>query len=253
MKIANTGTVGGTHLNAIIYGLTGAGKTYFLGTSRRSKETDPMFIIDLDRGLKTIRRAKVDFVQPESFAELQEAYDFLRHDKHKYRSVGLDGLTEFQRGMSMGTIQEEIDDEFAYKELGKAKAPDRQDWLKSHVHVRKVIRAFRDLSQLRDPERRMHVFITSLEKADEARNYVCPLLPGVLGMECGAYVDILARLSVRERTNGTEVRTLQIRESKAADGMRVLAKNRMGLQDTRLDNPSIPKLMDLWMGGQERE
>lgn len=237
--------------NSIIYGLTGVGKTTFLGSANDCEETSPILIVDVDRGSLVLGGKKVDIVQPENFAELQEVYDFLRNSDHKYKSVGVDTLSEFQKGLSMGTLMDEIDDEFEYTDLAKSAVPNRQHWLQSHTQLRKFIRAFRDLSYLRDRKRQLTVFLLALERMDRERGVICPSLPGVLGTECGAYVDLLARMTVQEDEDGKEVRALQFVSSTDDEGMKVLTKSRLTLRGKRIVNPTVDALMKRWAGGTE--
>ena len=238
------------HFNGIFYGLTGVGKTQLLGSAEDCEATSPMLLIDMDGGLLTLAGQQQDVVRPTNFPELQDVYDHLREDNTKYRSVGIDTLTEQQRGISMGSILGEIDEDLAYNDLGRSTAPSRQDWLKSSVHMRKFIKAFRDLSYLEDSEKRLHVFCTAGERTDESRSIGCPSLPGVLGIECGGYVDVLARLVSTTREVGDtlkEVRYLYTREYEDDEGVKYLGKNRLGLLGRRVTNPTMDRIMNKWL------
>lgn len=250
IKVTNPPSRSEARFNGIFYGLTGVGKTQLLGSAEDCEFTSPMMLIDLDGGLLTLADTDIAVVRPTNFVELQEVYDYLRNDNTKYQSVGIDTLTEQQRGISMGTILGEIDEDLAYNDLSKSTAPTRQDWLKSSVHMRKFIRAFRDLSYLEDTERRLHVFFAAGERTDEVRNIGCPSLPGLLGLECGGYVDVLARLTVTSRETEDnkieEVRYLYTKEHEDQGGVRYLGKNRLGRLNRRVRNPTIAKLIAQW-------
>lgn len=239
------------HFNGIFYGVTGVGKTTLLGSAQKCKATSPMLFIDHDSGLLSLADTDIDVVRPMNFPELQEVYDFLRHDNTKYRSVGIDTLTEEQRGISMNTILDEVDETAAYKDLARSTPPTRQDWLKSQIHMRKFIRAFRDLSYLPDRTRRLHVFMTAGEKVDETSAMGCPALPGVLGLEAGGYVDVLGRIVIRKRVvdeKTVESRFLYTKEVTTEEGVKFLAKNRLGRFGRGVWDPTIKTLIDKWTG-----
>jgi hypothetical protein len=243
------------HINMIVYGLTDAGKTFFCGTAALCAETSPTLFVNIDKGTLTIKRfmqkhgltaKELAITSPKNFGDIQDIYEYLRYENTKYRSVCLDSLTEFQKGPSMGTILGDLEDDMAYKDLGKSTPANRGDWLRSHEHVRKLIRAFRDLAYLDDESRRLHVIMTALEKEDEKRMIVCPSLPGVLGLECGALVDILGHLSEQENAEGRELRFLRTKSFTNDDGVKFLAKNRGGLLGKGIWKPTVASVVDVW-------
>lgn len=194
--------IAGRHLNALIYGDSGAGKTLLAGTAIYCEATRPALFIDVDSGVTTLDSAGIldsewiDIVRPRSWTDFQKIYEFLANDNDYYRCVVVDSLTEIQRKFSMGTILGEIGEGVdTYNDLGRSPVPTRQDWMRTGDQMRKLIRALRDLAYLPDQDRRVHVIMVALEKHEEKRKVICPALSGTLGMECGAFVDILARLS----------------------------------------------------------
>jgi hypothetical protein len=241
--------------NAIIYGDTGSGKTFLLGTANDCEDATPMLLIDVDGGTKSLRGRKIDIVRPGSWKDLQDIYNFLRHDNHQYRSVGIDSLTEFQKKFSMGTILGDIkvskEGDTEYSDLGETTVPTRQDWMKTGDQMRKLIRAFKDLAYLKSGGDRVHVFMTCLEKIEEKRQLVGPMFSGQLSVESGAYVDVLARLSnhaVKEEEEGEEKvtnrRHLLVDVYENAEGVKYLAKNR-GSSVKSLWEPTIKKIIHL--------
>jgi len=128
--------------------------------------------------------------------------------------------------------------------------------------MRRFIRAFRDLAYLPEKDRRIHVFLTALEKIDEARSVVCPSLPGLLGVEIGASVDILARYSFKQLdweedgTPGKTVRHLSMKEFINDDGIKHLAKARVpkGARfPTAFRSPTVNKILGQWVNRSEFE
>ncbi len=240
--------------SAIIYGETGSGKTRLLGTAVDCEATNPCLLIDVEGGTKTLRGIKIDVVRPSSWKEIQDIYNFLRHDNTKYRSVGIDSLTELQKKYSLGTILGDLtgEGESDYTDLGGTVVPTRQDWLKTGDQMRKFIRAFKELAYLKDVKMRLHVLMTCLEKYDDKRNQVSPLFSGALAGESGAYVDTLARLShittEEEGEEGKLVRTsrrhLLVDSYTDADGKRYLAKNR-GSEVKHIWDPTIELIINM--------
>jgi len=239
-----------SHINMIIYGESGSGKTYLGGTAQDCEDASPVLYIDFEGGTETLRGKPIDIVRPKNWIDIQNIYDFLVNENDKYRSVVIDSLTELQKKLSMGSILGELGpDTDRYLHLERAIAPTISDWLRSGEQMRKVMRAFRDLAYLSDRDRRVHVVMLAQEKADDKKGVVCPSLPGALGVDCGAMVDILARLSRRTITDDdgntttrshllTDVYTDQL-------DVRYLAKNRGGRLPLSIWDPTIEKILEL--------
>jgi hypothetical protein len=250
-------------LNILIYGMTGVGKTHLLGTANDCEEMYPMLLVDTEGGTKTLAGKKIDVARPKDWAEIQDIYDFMRYENKKYRSIGLDSLTEVQRKLSMGSILGELDKD-GYKNLGATIVPQRQDWMRTGDQMRKLIRAFRDLAYLTEEKRRVHVVFTALERSAEDRN-VFPQLSGQLGQEVGAFVDVLGRLAVTDmdvpteesdeeakaegdqETPGTrQMRYLLVDTVTGKDGRHYAAKNRGGRLGQIVWEPTLDKLVQAW-------
>lgn len=247
-------------VNSIIYGDTGSGKTFLLGTSMEYEPTSPLLLLDVEGGTKTLRGKNVDVVRPASWKELQEIYNFFRHDNHQYKALGIDSLTELQKKYSLGHILGDLREVEDYTNLADTVVPTRQDWLKTGDQMRKFIRAFKGLSYLRkgeggDP---IHVFMTCLEKIDDKRNLIGPLFSGQLMAESGAYVDVLARLSCIsvEEDDGeggisiVNKRHLLIDSYINSEGVRYLAKNR-GSGERQIWSPTIKDIVMIGHGEEK--
>jgi hypothetical protein len=257
MKIEHPTNREDLRLSILIYALTGAGKTAFCGTVQDCPETSPTLLINVGGGPNTLAGKHMDILNPKSLEDFQTILRLLftknlvPGSKYQYKSVCLDGITGFQQELSMPEVQGirpagQADD---YSNLAASVPPDRRDWLFAHEHSRRTLRAFRDLS---DPtfERKIHVILTALEKKDDMRSIVCPDLPGKLGVECGAYVDVLARLSIetQEQDDKTvEYRKLWVRQDMSTEGLTVLAKNRGGFLGKSMVNPTMAKIYKRWM------
>lgn len=224
----------------IFYGHTDVGKTHLLGTAQDCEATSPTLFIDIDQGDLTLsERSDLDVVTVKNFDELQDIYEFLLEDNDKYRSVCLDSLTAEQADISMPTILEELDDG-KIADLGRVSHATQRDWGSSAHQMRKTLMAFKQLSRHPDPDKRLHVFMTALERVDEKRDIGVPALPGSLGFGCGSFVDVLARLTVDEEDVRRMFTTKHVDDT---DGIVYLGKNRLRLLPRRMKNPSINRIM----------
>lgn len=241
--------------NTLIYGLSGVGKTRLLGSAQKCAETSPIFYMAVDPGTLSIQGSGVEVFRPQNFKEIQQAYNFLRFENTKFRSVGVDSLTEMHDRLSMGDILGVLKEDASYDNLAGHVPANQYDWLQSGEQMRRTIRAFRDLAYLPDVERRIHVFMTALERVDEKRNIICPALPGALGLGIGASIDILSRMSI-ERVEVSEgkfkrARHLSLSETETEDGMKVASKARtpIGLDfPSEVWKPTVSILLQLWSG-----
>jgi len=239
-------------LNIILYGASGAGKTFLAGSALECEETSPVLFIDVDSGTSTLQGKEIDIVRPRSWKDIQKIYEFLLNDNTHYKCVVIDSLSEMQKKFSMGTILGEIKEGGdTYNDLGGTPVPTRQDWMRTSDQMRKLIRAFRDLAYLKDEDRRIHVVMIALEKTDDKRKLVCPSLPGALGSDCGAFVDVLARLSRQnideEDSEGNTItsthRILLTDTYVDEEGMNYLAKDRSSKLDTIWD-PTMQAIVE---------
>jgi hypothetical protein len=252
VKITTVETGIDVHLTGIFYGLPGVGKTHILGTAQKCEATSPILVLDVDKGMATLSGSGIKVVRPSSFDEIQDIYNYLRFDNTTYRSVGIDSVTVTQQDLSMGEIIGIIEEAGAYTNLANHTPSTQYDWLSSGEQMKRTVSAFRDLAYLKDKKHRIHVFFTALEKTDDKRNIVCPSLPGVLGPEIGAKVDILGRMTLRpvHKEGGRTIDKYYMElKQHDEDGYKYLAKVRApenvsvprGMYD-----PTIQKLLDLW-------
>ena len=97
--------------------------------------------------------------------------------------------------------------------------------------------------------------MTARERVEEKRRVTTPQLPGQLGSECGAFVDILARISSHDFETedddgakiGTETRRMLLFSAYTSDnGMRYLAKNRGGSLPRSMWDPTMKAVIAAW-------
>lgn len=243
-----------SYINAIIYGMSGVGKTYMCGTAEDYSGSAPALFMDVEGGTLSLHGRGIEVTRPKVWKDLQVIYDYFRNENTKYKCLIIDSLTEIQRKISLGDLLGDTSDNDHYADLGSTKSAGRQEWLKTGDQMRRYIRAMKELAYLEDPDRRVHVIMTALERMDEKKNTVCPNLAGQLGLEAGSFVDILGRLSTVEVDSEDEDsdeetvtrRHLLTQEYTDEYGNKYLAKNRGGKLGLQVWEPTIAKLIGVW-------
>lgn len=242
------------HMNAIIYGASGVGKTWLAGSAASAHRT---LIIDFDAGTSTLRGVEnVDVFRPAGIYDIQEIYRWLRHSEHPYGVIVLDSLTECSRKYSMGHVMGELlEGSDEYSDLTEATTPSMAAWGKIRAQMTKMIRAFRDLAYLQLESQRVHVLMTALERYNEEVDTYSPQLIGSLSLEVGAAVDCVFRLSRQrvEDDNGVQVvrRHLLTVEHVDPRGRIYQAKNRGGRLPQGIWNPNMADILKTWEGETE--
>lgn len=147
-----------------------------------------------------------------------------------YKTVIIDSLTELQK-LDMVTIMKEV---VAARPQQDPDTPSQREWGKSAEHMRKIIRAYRDLP--------CNLIATALAASvtDQTSNVTSlfPSLPGKLRTEVPGFFDVVGLLRV-DIVNDNPVRLLQ-----TAKSARVIAKDRTGALEPVEESPSIPLLWE---------
>ena len=218
----------------MVYGEPGVGKTHLLGTAQDHKDTSPLLIIDIDGGVQTLRKRKdIDVVQARSFDHLvavyKELFNSIKNGKLEYSTIGIDTLSEFQK-LDIGKIARDFAD-------GNPKldedVPDMRAYYKSGEHIRKIVRAFRDL-----PANVIFNCHTVTDKDNFNRTVYLPHLPGKLKVDIPGFLDIVGYYRA-ETEDGVVNRYLQVQKTES-----VIAKDRTGALDPVEPNPTLPMLWD---------
>lgn len=99
-----------SYLNALIYGLSGVGKTTLAGSADLVPDMRPVLVIDIEGGTLSLRRIAPDVktVRVETWKQMQQVYDALLVEDHPYQTVILDSLTEIQYGIMTDLNRSEI-------------------------------------------------------------------------------------------------------------------------------------------------
>ncbi len=221
------------YLNFLMYGHAGSGKTYLGGTAQNHPKTRPMLILDVEGGTTTLREHKdIDVIQVRSPQQVKEIHDELRENNNgHYKTVMIDSLTELQK-LDMRSIMLEVIQKRPDQDVD---VPSMREWGKSSEHIRRIVRAFRDLE--------MNTIFTALmvdykdEKTGQVTFY--PSVPGKLKAEVPGFLDVVGYLHV-DIEEGEVIRTIQF-----AQTAKIIAKDRTGALGDKLVNPTIPQMFDL--------
>jgi hypothetical protein len=225
-------------LNLLVYGEPGAGKTWLGGTADDDERTRPLLVVDIEGGVTTLRhRQGVDVVTVRSMPELEKLHNDLYHSIQNgtmhYKTLMLDSLPELA----------DLDMRFIMKEAyGRnpdkvdKDVPSQREWGKSRVHMRTIVRAFRDLPA--------HTIFTAqlgtLQEEGQPTKYF-PGFAGKLRTEIPGFMDIVGYLYPEiEPGSGVIVRKLQVQGTR-----RVVAKDRTSALGTLMENTSVPQMWDL--------
>jgi phage nucleotide-binding protein len=214
MKIQNTKNVNEQKIKAVIYGLSGAGKTT-LADSLKDFNT---LIISAESGLMSIAGSGIDFVditkddngnllpKENRIDRLMEVYKFANslEAKKKYNLLFIDSLTEISQCL--------------YDRL-KKEFPDRKDSLVLYGELgqktRDMIKAFRDLGDY-------HVVFTCLsviDKDETGKRFAAFDLIGSISNKLAGFFDLV--LYLRADSEGKRELICDATDS-------ILAKNRGG-------------------------
>lgn len=225
-----------SYLNLLIYGHPGAGKTYLAGTAEDHPMTSPVLVLDIEGGTVTLRKRKsIDVIQVRSPQHMKEIHDELRvNNNGYYKTVAIDSITELQK-LDMREVMREM---LQKRPDRDPDVPDKREWGISGEHIRRIIRAYRDLE--------MNTIFTALmvDYKDDKTGQVTfsPSLPGKLRNEVPGFIDIVGYLYVT--VEGEEVnRRLQLQPTQ-----KVMAKDRTDALGKWLDNATISDMWNLIHG-----
>lgn len=222
---------GAAKCKALIFGPPGKGKTFFLGTLDDDPRTHPTLILDFEGGVQTLVGRDTDVATIHNWQDYNEAYQVLADPKTKYKSVGVDSLSETQAGGLLAILEQG----------GKRPDPDtlgKGDWGVILVQMRRFVREFKALG--------MHVFMTALtgDDLDKVEGKVqVPLLQGGFAKEAPGIFDVVGYFGEQEDEETEKMKRILI--LKNWPGYRVKARTPMGLEaPDAILNPTATKLLD---------
>lgn len=220
----------GKHHRVMIYGEPGVGKTVFAGTS-------PKALILTNDDAETISAAAMgssaDVWVCESYTQIEEAWEWLRHEGHKeYEWVWVDNLTLLQ-DQSMDSIMREL---VARNPNRNRWVPDQHEYLVNQNRLSTTVRDFKKLP--------MHVGFTAHVMKSEDQDGKILYLPmlqggkGELSQKICGLCNMVGYLAQRKK-GGQNKRILYIEKTG-----RYLAKGRYPGMPSQLEDPSMPLLLE---------
>lgn len=187
-------------LKALIYGPAGHGKTTFVATAQLDERTSPMLFIDFEGGEQSLAGLAIDMVSIRDWSDYDEVYRELVSGRTEYQSIGLDSISETHIFSLLDILE---------KEGPNRKDPNalqQQDYGKSTILMRRLLRSFRDLP--------MHVFFTCAAKDDvEPRvgSVKKPALAGQMSEELSGMMDCVAYLAIGKNDDDEDIRALLLK------------------------------------------
>lgn len=224
------------YLNSLFYSEPGVGKTHLIGTAQDHKLTAPVFILDVDGGISTLRkRTEIDVVQVRSTKQLVDAYKTLFNaipsdgKRYPYGTVAIDTLSELQ-SLDLSEIMKQfarINDKI------DPDVPDVRGYGKSGSHMRQIVRMFRDL-----PCNTIFTCHAQTDRNNDMKLMTQIKLVGKLRTEAAGFLDIVGYYRA-EADGDTLNRYMQFRGTDTT-----VAKDRTGAFEPVEVNPTIPMLWD---------
>jgi len=237
LEIVRAGTAPqGRKLNILIYGPSGVGKTRLAASADDVPAMRKVLFLDIEGGTFSIEQAhpKVEIARITTWGQIQDVYnDLFDQDGAGYGTAVIDSSTESQR-YSMDSVMESA---YRRDQSLDRDIPMQRHWGISIEHMRRMIRAFRDLP--------MHTIITALAKEETDslnRRYIKPSMPGKLASEIAGFMDIVLYMYMKEDDEepGTMSRVVATRA-----GELYTAKDRSDRLPAYMVNPTMKQIYDL--------
>jgi hypothetical protein len=180
------------YIKALLYGLSGRGKT----STALTLKPETTLVISSESGLLPLAGKNYTVWEMETYDDMMTAYNRLNSEelKGKYKVVFIDSLTEVNELAKEKIVK--VDRPNLGKDLGKVydDLMTQQDYQLLSTRMTRLIRAFRDLPY--------HVIFTCLESQtkDERTGevFITPSINGKLALNIGGYFDEVFRMVTKE-------------------------------------------------------
>ncbi len=212
-------------INLLVYSVPGEGKTVLAGTSPKG------LIMNCDLGDESITDSDCDAVDVTNYGELEDMYQYLKHEDHGYEWVWWDSLTLFQ---DRTLIDEILADAHAENPRQSADVASQREYLVSMNKVGRYVRQFVALPI--NFGITCHVGTQDLKEPDSDDLIYMPLIQGngMPSKVCG-YMNVVGYLHEKDEKK----RLITQRTS------RFYAKDRFNALGKAVINPTIPKIEKL--------
>lgn len=218
-------------VKSLTFSPAGHGKTHLLGTAQDDPRTAPMLLLDFEGGEETLAGLDIDVARIRDWDDYSEAYEVLADEKCKYKSVGIDSVSETHIWALLTRVDE--------------KGPSRNepdlieqgDYGVVSTQMRRLLREFRDLP--------LHVFYTAGAKEIEVRKegkVRVPAMAGQLADEVVHLMSVVGYLAKGEDDDG-EFRSLLL-QNYAGFRTKIRTKWETVAPD-EIEDPTITKLLDV--------
>jgi len=197
MKVKSTKDLELFRVKAIIYGMSGVGKTFSASTLDPKKT----LILSAESGLISLRGRDIDVWEIEKWADMMEAYKqlILPENIEKYDTVFIDSLTEIDE-LAKEQIVKQDRPNLKGKDIGKIydDMMTQQDYGLLATRMTRFIRAYRDLDY--------NIIVTALEldRKNDITGEVklVPSISGKLSLNLSGYFDeVFHMITKREPDN----------------------------------------------------
>ena len=225
------------HLNLLVYGDAGIGKTQLCGTAQDHAATSPILVLDVEGGTATLRRRPdVSVVRIKSIIDLMMVFGEIEkalanNDSAAPKTVAVDSLTELQK-LDMNDVMRALIKSNPDRDPD---VPSQREWGKSSNHMRQIVRKFRDLP--------CNVIFTALAKREQddssGTTMTLPSMPGKLAAEVPAFLDVVGYMFTQIESNKIE-RKMLCQPSRTK-----IAKDRLGVFGDILNDPTIPAMWEI--------
>ena len=190
IKLSNTqDAITDNGVKMLVYGHSGAGKTYLCGTWDNSST----LVISAEGGILTLQGKNIDVIEIRNMDDLRETFDFLNSKQgDKYKLICFDSISEVGEVVLADEMGKTKDGRKAYMELG--------------VIMKKMVRAFRDL-----PGKHILMLAKCELSKDEVSGAMlyAPAMPGAkLAQGLPYFFDIVMPLRVERDEEGNQHRYL---------------------------------------------
>ncbi len=184
MKVKSTKNLEMFRVKALIYGMSGVGKTFSASTLDPKKT----LILSAESGLLSLRGRDIDVWEIETWVDLMEAYKqlILPENTEKYDTIFIDSLTEIDE-IAKEQIVKQDRPNLKGKDIGKIydDMMTQQDYGLLATRMTRFIRAYRDLDY--------NIIFTALEldKKNDITGAVklVPSISGRLSLNLSGYFD----------------------------------------------------------------